>query len=163
MPFDFKLPDLGEGIAEVELRKWLVREGELVVEHQALVEVETDKAVVEVPSPRKGRVARLHRREGETVRVGEVLVTIAAEEETAATPPPRPRSVGIVGVLPEAEEPAEVLATPMVRKLARERGIDLAGVRGSGSPFAGCAGPSPATSLPPRAAPPSSPAWRRRI
>jgi len=185
MSFDFKLPDLGEGIAEVELRKWLVQEGDSIAEHQALLEVETDKAVVEVPSPRGGVVGRLHKREGDIVQVGETLVTIAQPQDEAAAPqkpgqaeqaapaapaaptqrtqpieaarpteaapplspsqaaqqaPPRPPSVGIVGSLPEAEEevpsaPREGfsgLATPMVRKLARERGIDLAQVRGSG-------------------------------
>ncbi|BEH09360.1 MULTISPECIES: dihydrolipoamide acetyltransferase family protein [Geobacter] len=134
MPYDFKLPDLGEGITEAELRRWLVKEGDTVAEHQPVVEVETDKAVVEVPSPRAGRVMTRARLEGETVMVGETLLTITAEEET---PPVRKPSVGIVGELPEAEEavgtqqPA-ILATPLVRKLARERGIDLATVRGSG-------------------------------
>lgn len=138
MPYEFKLPDLGEGIAEAELRKWLVREGERIAEHQAVAEVETDKAVVEVPSPRAGHILRLHQMEGAMVKVGEVLLSIAEEGETL---PERPKSVGIVGELPEAEEMAEVkgappgpevLATPMIRKLARERGIDLAKVKGSG-------------------------------
>jgi pyruvate dehydrogenase E2 component (dihydrolipoamide acetyltransferase) len=137
MPYEFKLPDLGEGIAEVELRRWLVREGDRVAEHQTVLEVESDKAVVEVPTPRAGIVARLLRREGETVKVGEPLLAIAAEGEAVSE---RPKSVGIVGVLPEEEEePAppttsqrEVRATPLVRKLARERGIDLAAIRGSG-------------------------------
>ena len=133
MPFEFRLPDLGEGIAEVELRRWLVKDGDRVAEHQPIVEVETDKAVVEVPSPHKGTVVRLRRQEGETVRVGEVLLEIADEGEI-----PKPdlgehrRSVGIVGILPEWDEESEVRATPMARKLARERGIDLTGVRGSG-------------------------------
>jgi pyruvate dehydrogenase E2 component (dihydrolipoamide acetyltransferase) len=138
MPFDFKLPDLGEGIVEVELRRWLVKEGDRIAEHQAVAEVETDKAVVELPAPRGGTVARILRREGETVGVGEILLSIVEAGEAA---PERPRSVGIVGVLPEAEEDGhvkaaetkqDVLATPLVRKLARERGIDLQGIRGSG-------------------------------
>jgi pyruvate dehydrogenase E2 component (dihydrolipoamide acetyltransferase) len=137
MPYEFRLPDLGEGIVEVELRRWLVREGDRVAEHQPMLEVETDKAVVEVPSPRAGSVLRILRREGETVRVGEVLLTIT---EAGEAPAARPPSVGIVGELPEAPEPAPVgaaqdgtvLATPMVRKLAREQGVDLAAVRGSG-------------------------------
>ncbi|WP_224984529.1 dihydrolipoamide acetyltransferase family protein [Geomonas agri] len=181
MPFDFKLPDLGEGIAEVELRRWLVAEGDVVREHQPLLEVETDKAVVEVPSPRSGVVAGLRHKEGEAVKVGEVLLTLTEREaEPASQAPsqakvqsespspapstssvqgqaPRPASVGIVGSLPEAEEEAgavvgggvgavpavkagsaagsagfEGLATPMVRKLARERGIDLRNIEGSG-------------------------------
>ncbi|HSC71920.1 MAG TPA: biotin/lipoyl-containing protein, partial [Candidatus Methylomirabilis sp.] len=138
MPYEFKLPDLGEGIAEVELRRWLVREGDRVAEHQTVLEVESDKAVVEVPSPRAGIVTRLLRREGETVKVGEPLLAIAGEAETVSG---RPKSVGIVGVLPEEEEEEpvspvqeqrEVRATPLVRKLARERGIDLATLQGSG-------------------------------
>ncbi|WP_298431923.1 dihydrolipoamide acetyltransferase family protein [Geobacter sp.] len=131
MSYDFKLPDLGEGITEAELRRWLVREGESIREHQPVAEVETDKAVVEVPSPRGGKVGRLARREGETVQVGETLLTIVEEEEEPAASPPK-RSVGIVGELPEAEEEPGILATPQVRKLARERGIDLGGIRGSG-------------------------------
>jgi pyruvate dehydrogenase E2 component (dihydrolipoamide acetyltransferase) len=133
MPYEFRLPDLGEGIAEVELRRWLVKEGDRVAEHQAIVEVETDKAVVEVPSPHEGTVVRIHRQEGETVRVGEVLLEIGGEGDL-----PLPgsgehqRSVGIVGVLPEPGEESGALATPLVRKLARERGIDLKGVHGSG-------------------------------
>ncbi len=129
MPYEFKLPDLGEGIAEVELRKWLVKEGDRVAEHQTLLEVESDKAVVEVPSPSGGIVARIHRREGETVRVGETLITINGAGEGIGVRPP---SVGIVGVLPEEEAPSAPLATPQVRKIARERGIDLQSIRGSG-------------------------------
>ena len=139
MSFEFKLPDLGEGIAEVELRKWLVAEGDRVAEHQALLEVETDKAVVEVPAPVAGVVTRLERREGETVKVGETLLVISEVVAEKAPPASRPPSVGIVGSLPEGDEDASSeprgfagLATPLVRKLARERGIDLAGVRGSG-------------------------------
>jgi len=130
MPFEFKLPDLGEGTTEVEIRKWLVREGDVVAEHQPLLEVETDKAVVEVPAPQAGRVASLHCREGETVRVGDVLLTLAGAEETTAA---RPKSVSVVGQLPEAEDvQAEIRAMPAARKLAREKGVDLAGLAGSG-------------------------------
>jgi pyruvate dehydrogenase E2 component (dihydrolipoyllysine-residue acetyltransferase) len=138
MPYEFKLPDLGEGIVEIELRKWLVKEGERVAEHQSVLEVETDKALVEVPAPHAGIISRIHRREGETVKVGETLLTITGEGEEAQ----ERSSAGIVGVLPEYEVEApsaatgpaagEVLASPLVRKLARERGIDLRGMRGSG-------------------------------
>jgi len=129
MAYEFKLPDLGEGIVEVELRAWLVREGDLLSEHQPVAEVETDKAVVEIPAPRSGRVAQLVCRPGDTVRVGETLLLIAAADEL---PPKRPGSFGIVGELPEAAEEQPVLALPAVRKLARERGIDLRGLSGSG-------------------------------
>ncbi|HXE97102.1 MAG TPA: dihydrolipoamide acetyltransferase family protein [Dongiaceae bacterium] len=137
MHYDFRLPDLGEGIAEVELRKWLVTDGELIKEHQVVAEVETDKAVVEVPSPHGGTVCGLHGQEGEIIRVGDILMTICED----AAPTVRPRSAGIVGELPEAEDApaaeyaassADVRATPLVRRLARERGIDLHSIRGSG-------------------------------
>jgi len=62
MPFDFVLPDLGEGITEGEIRKWIVREGEVVDEHQTVLEIETDKAIVEVPSPRKGTVLKIKKK-----------------------------------------------------------------------------------------------------
>ncbi|MGE5237180.1 MAG: dihydrolipoamide acetyltransferase family protein [Chloroflexota bacterium] len=129
MPFEFLLPDLGEGITEGEVRKWVVREGESVDEHQVILEVETDKAIVEVPSPRKGKVLKIHKREGETAKVGEVLMVIAEEGE-AVPAPEKPKSVSVVGVLPEAEE--EILATPAVRSLAKDLGVSLDGIRGSG-------------------------------
>lgn len=137
MAYEFKLPDLGEGLAEVELRRWLVREGELISEHQVVVEVESDKAVVEVPAPHKGIVRHIHRQEGDRVNVGDVILTISDE----GTEPERSRSTGIVGVLPEADDMpqaaaksdvGEIRTTPLVRKLARERGINLNGIRGSG-------------------------------
>ncbi|HET9492199.1 MAG TPA: biotin/lipoyl-containing protein, partial [Methylomirabilota bacterium] len=73
----FRLPDLGEGLTEAEIIKVLVREGEVVQEDSPLLEVETDKAQVEIPSPMGGRVERVHVRSGQTVRVGDVLVTFA--------------------------------------------------------------------------------------
>jgi pyruvate dehydrogenase E2 component (dihydrolipoamide acetyltransferase) len=154
MPFNFVLPDLGEGITEGEIRKWVVKEGDTVQEHQTVVELETDKAVVEVPSPRKGRVLKINKEEGEIVKVGEVLVTIAEEGEAVEEKKPvreekpaeerkavekveeekpekREKSVSVVGVLPEEEEEV-VLATPAVRAQAKELGVDLATVKGTG-------------------------------
>ena len=140
MAFDFKLPDLGEGIAEAEIRKWLVKEGDAIDEHQAVVEVETDKAVVEVPSPKKGTILKIAREEGETVKVGEVLLVVGEAGEKLEAPRPkeakpaaeeRPKSVSVVGVLPEEEE-AVVLATPAVRALAKEQRVALETIRGSG-------------------------------
>ncbi len=127
MPFDFKLPDLGEGITEGEIRKWVVKEGDFIEEHQTLLELETDKAIVEVPSPKKGKVMKINREEGEMVKVGEVLMTIAEVGESLDE---RPKSVSVVGVLPEEEE--AVLATPAVRALAKELGINLEKIKGSG-------------------------------
>ena len=140
MPFDFILPDLGEGITEGEIRKWLVKEGDSIEEHQTVLEIETDKAIVEVPSPRKGKILKIHKEEGEIAKVGEVLITIAEEGEAVEEKPEakveeaaveeRPKSVSVVGVLPEEEE--EILATPAVRALAKELAIKLETIKGSG-------------------------------
>ena len=75
--FEFKLPDLGEGVMEGELVKWHVKEGDLVKEDQVLAEVMTDKATVTVPSPRAGRVVKTHGREGDMAKVHQMLVTLA--------------------------------------------------------------------------------------
>lgn len=132
MPFDFVLPDLGEGITEGEVRKWLVKEGDAIEEHQTILEIETDKAIVEVPSPKKGRVLKINKDIGDTAKVGEVLMTIAeegeaVEEKTKAEE--RPKSVSVVGVLPEEEE---ILATPAVRAMAKELGVKIETIKGSG-------------------------------
>jgi len=126
MPFEFVLPDLGEGITEGEIRDWKVKEGDAVEEHQIVLEIETDKAVVDVPSPKKGKVAKIHKDEGEIAKVGEVLMTIMEEGEKAEE---RPKSVSVVGVLPEEKE---IFATPAVRVLAKEHGIKLETIKGSG-------------------------------
>lgn len=144
MEFEFRLPDLGEGIAEAEIRGWLVEEGEQIEEHQSVVEVETDKAVVELPAPKGGRVLKHHHLEGAIVAVGDILLTIAEEADVEERPP----SYGIVGELPEAEEDApqeekkemppapvsasEISALPSVRALAKELNVDLNRVVGSG-------------------------------
>jgi pyruvate dehydrogenase E2 component (dihydrolipoamide acetyltransferase) len=127
MPFDFTLPDLGEGITEGEIRKWLVKEGDSIEEHQTVLEIETDKAIVEVPSPKKGKIFKINKEEGEIAKVGEVLMTIAEEGEAVEE---RPKSVSVVGVLPEEEE--EILATPAVRALAKELAVKLETIKGSG-------------------------------
>jgi pyruvate/2-oxoglutarate dehydrogenase complex dihydrolipoamide acyltransferase (E2) component len=211
---DFKLPDLGEGVTEAEIDRWLVQEGQQVNEDDPLVEVITDKATAEIPSPYSGKVARLHVKEGDIVPVGTVLVTIgetqeragalegtvealfkphkegvpptevevrqpeeAAEEAPAAQPaqtmPPesepaaeeeaqqepaalssedgggpaatlknglrseepdaaRSRTEGSAQSAPPAMSSGSVKATPPVRKLARDLGVDLAAVTGSG-------------------------------
>jgi pyruvate dehydrogenase E2 component (dihydrolipoamide acetyltransferase) len=131
---DFKLPDLGEGVAEAEIDRWLVREGEDVAEDDPLVEVVTDKATVEIPSPFTGSVARIHVGEGERVPVGTVLVTISdGEAEPAA--PAEAAAPGARGDRPKPLTPEEahgVKAMPPVRRLARSLGVDLTFVRGSG-------------------------------
>ncbi len=108
MPFDFKLPDLGEGLTEGELVQWLVKEGDKVKEHDSICKVETAKAVVEVPSPRTGTVLKLYHREGDTIRVGEVLATIGEAGERPVSPAKPPaeakKAYGVVGEIPDAEE-----------------------------------------------------------
>ena len=114
-------------------------EGDQVHKDQPLAEVETDKAVVEMPSPYSGKVLKLNHLEGGIVKVGEVLATIGGEGEVVAAAEP-PSSTSVVGELPESEEvvsttPApgpEVQATPAVRKLAKGLGVDIASVRGTG-------------------------------
>jgi pyruvate dehydrogenase E2 component (dihydrolipoamide acetyltransferase) len=141
MSVEFKLPDLGEGLTEAEIRKWLVRVGDHVERDQPLVEIETDKAVVELPSPGRGTVLSIQKSEGAVAKVGEVLVSIGGVEGAVAAPVEgKKASVSVVGELPEyREKPApvtpqgqRVLATPAVRKLARDRGIDIAGIKGTG-------------------------------
>jgi pyruvate dehydrogenase E2 component (dihydrolipoamide acetyltransferase) len=164
MAFNFVLPDLGEGITEGEVRKWLVKEGDAIEEHQSVLEIETDKAVVEVPSPKKGTVLNISKTEGETAKVGEVLMVIGETGEKVEGPRPteekpfaegRPESVSVVGVLPEEEEEVQpkaaarpksvsvagmpagkeeavVLATPAVRAFAKEQGVTLGKIKGSG-------------------------------
>jgi pyruvate dehydrogenase E2 component (dihydrolipoamide acetyltransferase) len=98
MVYEFKFPDLGEGIVEGEIRKWLVKQGETVEQDQPLAEVETDKAVVELPSPQPGTILKLHKKEGSIIKVGEVLATIGEKGEAVLTTTEKKSS--IVGELP---------------------------------------------------------------
>ncbi|HXF37780.1 MAG TPA: dihydrolipoamide acetyltransferase family protein [Actinomycetota bacterium] len=116
----FALPDLGEGLEDAEIARWLVAEGDRVALNQPLVEVETAKATVEIPSPHAGRIAELHVAEGDTVKVGEPLCTFEVDEERPEGPGP---SDTLRGPVP---------ATPAVRRLARDLGVDLRAVEGSG-------------------------------
>jgi pyruvate dehydrogenase E2 component (dihydrolipoamide acetyltransferase) len=136
----FRLPDLGEGLSEAEIVKVLVREGDVIREDAPLLEVETDKAQVEIPSPFGGRVEKIHVRAGQTVMVGEVLVTFA-DDGVAAGPGGAPRRPeGAPPSQPQPERPSArvtatgsaVAATPATRRLARELGVNLQAVRGRG-------------------------------
>ena len=138
MPTDFKFPDIGEGITEGEIVKWEVKEGDRVAEHQILARIETDKAIADIPSPRSGVILRIYHKEGDTVKVGETLVTIGELGEVTEKqpqPPSRP-SASVVGVLEEAQaapqRPTRIAATPATRRLARELAVDLAQVAGTG-------------------------------
>jgi pyruvate dehydrogenase E2 component (dihydrolipoamide acetyltransferase) len=180
MAYEFRFPDVGEGIAEGEILGWKVREGDTVAQDQTLVEVETDKAVVELPAPKAGKILSLHGAEGDIINVGAVLVTIEeagatggarsgeGTPESEAAPPSEaapaaasgeaetqevPYTGSVVGKLEEApeEEPpsagpaapsaaasptapsVEILALPSVRALAKELGVDLSTIRGTGT------------------------------
>jgi pyruvate dehydrogenase E2 component (dihydrolipoamide acetyltransferase) len=134
--YEFKLPDIGEGVVEGEIVKWLVKEGDSVDEDQPLVEVMTDKATVVIPSPKRGRVVRTHGTEGEIAKVHQLLVTIELDGTSALESVPTPSSASapsaaaVTTVLSESS--TKVLATPVTRRMAREHGVDLAAVAGSG-------------------------------
>jgi pyruvate dehydrogenase E2 component (dihydrolipoamide acetyltransferase) len=136
MPRQFTLPDLGEGLTEAEIVAVLVREGQIIGEDAPLLEVETDKAQVEIPSPIGGRVEKIHVAPGQTVKVGAVLVTFADNGGPAAAPAPSPKTAPAAAAPTGARESRSaegpVAATPATRRLARELGVDLRAVRGSG-------------------------------
>jgi pyruvate dehydrogenase E2 component (dihydrolipoamide acetyltransferase) len=166
MATEFTLPDLGENIASGDIVTVFVAEGDVVKPGQALLEVETDKAVIEVPCPPGGRVEKVLVKKGDTVKVGQALVLLGAAGAAAAAPapaapsPPKPAAPPPAAVIPAAAvqpaapparpqpvaiepepepetEPVAATATvdpagPAVRRLARELGVDLARVRGSG-------------------------------
>ncbi len=161
-PNVFILPDLGEGVHEAELIKWRVSVGDTVSEHDILAEMETDKALVEVPSPRPGTIAQLHGSEGEILKVGNPLVTYGGEggskpAKQADKPIQQKPAPKADKAAPQAEEATEeredagtvvgkmggevagmtatggkALATPAVRRLARDMGVDIDTVRGTG-------------------------------
>ena len=143
----FKFPDVGEGITEGEIVEWLVKEGDIVKEDQTIVKVETDKAVVDLPSPASGVVLKIFKKEGATVKVNEALVEIGESKGKRKEEPTVKRSVSVVGELEEAveEKPLplevrkkekvsgrEVKAMPSVRKVAQEKWIDLSKIKGTG-------------------------------
>jgi pyruvate dehydrogenase E2 component (dihydrolipoamide acetyltransferase) len=132
--FEFKLPDLGEGVVEGEIVKWLVKPGDAVGEDQGLVELMTDKATVTVPSPRAGRVVAVHGALGEMAQVHKLLVTMEVEGGAPLTAVPAAPAPEASRPPPAAapREPAKVLATPVTRRMAREHGIDLGGIAGTG-------------------------------
>ncbi|MCL6547962.1 MAG: biotin/lipoyl-binding protein, partial [Alicyclobacillus sp.] len=173
--YEFRLPELGEGLHEGRIERWLVKPGDVVQEDDPLAEVENDKALVELPSPVSGRVREIKVPDGQTAVVGDVLITFdvegegnvsaGAEPAAAASPAPAgaatadaaapaadvhtaaveqaglepvtdaveaaklapaaPATAGTPGAAAPAAEGREVLATPGVRKYAREQGVDL--------------------------------------
>lgn len=149
MPREFTLPDLGEGITEAQIIRVMIKKGDTIAMDQSLMEVETDKAAVEIPSPYAGVAETVHVDEGQTVNVGEPIVTFddgnGADTQTKAAPakktaPPAPEKPA--DKKPETSTPVAepatstkktaVAAAPAIRKLARERGVDLDQIAGSG-------------------------------
>jgi pyruvate dehydrogenase E2 component (dihydrolipoamide acetyltransferase) len=150
----FRLPDVGEGIAEAEIVEYLVEVGQEVKADQPVVRVETDKAVVELPAPVTGTIAEIPHSPGDTVQVGDPLLVIETEAEAEAEPPAKKKAAPSKKeekereAAPEKEaptrkpekaepsrpagEPKRVLATPHTRRLARELGVDITTVEGSG-------------------------------
>ncbi|MFB3141875.1 MAG: dihydrolipoamide acetyltransferase family protein, partial [Acidobacteriota bacterium] len=144
MAFEFRFPDIGEGIVEGEVVRWLVKEGESIHEDQPIVEIMTDKATVEIPSPVKGRIAKRIGKEGEMIEVGAILVVIEETEEGVKPPghhrahtqskEPQSGQTKVRSTPRDKKKTAKdpVLATPAVRKLARQMDIDLSEIQGSG-------------------------------
>ena len=142
MAYEFKLPDLGEGLTEGEVARWLVAEGQEIREDDPLVEIQTDKTTVEIPSPAAGKVARILVAEGETVAVGTVLVVIgdgaAPEGQPSAEEAPQQQAAVFTSdrspyLAPgHAHAGQRVRATPLVRRLAQELGVELESLRGTG-------------------------------
>jgi 2-oxoisovalerate dehydrogenase E2 component (dihydrolipoyl transacylase) len=142
---DFLMPDLGEGLTEGEINRWLVAEGDVVAVDQPIAEITTEKAVVEVPTPFAGRVARLHGVEGETITVGTPLISIevaGGPSESASgnvlvgygtsESAPRARRSAAPSTASATPTTAGPPASPLVRRLATEMGIDLATITGTG-------------------------------
>lgn len=133
---EFKFPDVGEGIAEGEIVRWLVKEGDWINEDQDLVEVETDKAVLTLNSPYTGKVAKLHGNQGEIIKVGALLTTIQQDTNEAPAEESTNRDSGsVVGSLGEEQQVEvvrSVLATPAVRALAKQMKVDLSHIKGTG-------------------------------
>lgn len=159
MNIDFKLPELGENIESGDIVNILVHEGDVIAANDGVLEMETDKAVVEIPCPYGGKIAKIHVKKGQTIKVGQTLLTIQSEAETpAASPPPKPARPTVAPQetakpLPEAapgasksiprQAPAAAADSPVAadiipagpasRRIARELGLDLRQVAGTGT------------------------------
>jgi pyruvate dehydrogenase E2 component (dihydrolipoamide acetyltransferase) len=148
MAYLFKLPDIGEGIHEGEILKWFVKPGDFVKEDEVLAEVQNDKAVVEIPSPVNGKVLKLNADEGQTVEVGTVVITLESDQDNDQTVEPETVNESLQPGTPDPVQPAgeapvsvrredkaagqPVIAMPSVRKYARDKGIDIHTIHGTG-------------------------------
>ncbi|GGA93258.1 dihydrolipoamide acetyltransferase family protein [Ornithinibacillus halotolerans] len=149
MAFEFKLPDIGEGIHEGEIVSWMVKEGEEVKEDDVLCEIQNDKAVVEIPSPVDGTVKKIHVQEGEVAVVGDTLISFDAEgyedtgseesapeevnEEAKAESPKTEVAPNNNQADATVDENKRVIAMPSVRKYARENNVNIKLVNGTGN------------------------------
>ena len=150
---DVKFPDVGEGVTEGTIVKWLVKEGDEIKADQAVAEIETDKAIVEIPSSEAGKILKLVGKEGDVIKVGSTLASLALPGETVKKPETgaiekpteakptevKPPEVKPTEAKPEVkpqekpgEMPGRVLAVPSTRRLARELGVDISKVKGTG-------------------------------
>jgi pyruvate dehydrogenase complex dihydrolipoamide acetyltransferase long form len=191
MSFEFKVPELGENIHGGDVVNVLVREGQVITANQALLELETDKAVIELPCPQGGKITQLHVKKGDSVKVGQPLVTLevaagAAPPAAVVAPSPAPApattaasSAAVVSSAPPPAAPTRPAAStalapatapgmagpipagPAVRRMAREAGVDLGAISGSGPhgrilpediPSSGAAAPAAPAPAAPRAA-----------
>jgi pyruvate dehydrogenase E2 component (dihydrolipoamide acetyltransferase) len=144
MPIEFTVPELGENIVSGDIVKVLVQEGQTIKANDGVVELETDKAVVEIPCPHAGKIVKLLVKKGQTVKVGQPILTVEAEAAPAAVPVQKPAAtVPAVATAVPAAAPAPaarvesgaggpIPAGPAARRLARELGVDLGAVAGSG-------------------------------
>ena len=140
--FEFKLPDVGEGLGQGEIVKWHVAVGDSVKTDQIICDVQTDKAIVEIPSPVSGTISALGGKPGDVLDVGAVLVVLqieAGSNTPANAAPQPPATAGLTDGVAEPAPPSaaaganrRVRASPATRKLARELGVDLTAMTGSG-------------------------------
>ncbi len=129
---EFRLPDVGEGLAEAEVVRWLVPIGERVAEDQPVLVLQTDKAELELPAPASGVLIQRLVPEGARVKIGEALFVIETAQGGAAPAASGPRAAPVVPPPPARSAAIQPLATPAIRKMARELGIDLTQVTGTG-------------------------------
>ena len=138
MTYQFKLPDIGEGVTEGEILRWMATVGDQIMEDQPLVEIMTDKVNVQIPAPRTGKVLQILAKEGDVAKVGQTIMIIDdGSGDGGPSPPEVPGpNPGPVTEAPQPQQvpsPQSVLATPATRRLARELGVDISQVKGSGS------------------------------
>src|SRR5437867_6451863 len=123
--YEFRLPDIGEGLAEAEVARWLVGVGDRVSEDQPVVEMMTDKASVELPAPGAGVVVEQRAAEGDVIKTGAVLYVLEADAQIGVGIQPSPERAAPASAVTVQSESTGVPAPPAVRTLARERGVAL--------------------------------------